>query len=187
VIAAIDRKVRRRGAEDSRYLVAFGAGSLRPVDDRPLAAGDIITLYVAVEAQRYWAETTRSFVLGTASGELRDLFARGERALAAMHTVARAGSPAADLARAARSALGDDELYRTAALYGLGHGIGLDADEDPAITESNASLLTKNATLATRVILRRGDVGIGLSQLLIARASRADEIDKPASLVEIHA
>lgn len=184
-IAAIDRKVRRRGAEDARYLIGFGAGSIRPVDDRPLAAGDILTLYVAVETQRYWAESTRSFVLGPAKAEMRDLFARGERALAAMHTVARAGVPAAELARAVRSALADEELYRTATLYGLGHGIGLDAEEDPAITESNTSPLIENATLATRVILRRGDIGIGLSQILTIRAGRAEEIDKPASLVEM--
>lgn len=183
-IAAIDRQVRRQGAEDARYLIGVGDGQLRPVDDRPLAAGDIITVYMTVEAQRYWAETTRTFVLGATESGLRDLFGQAQRALAAMAAAVRGGAPAADVARAARTVLGD-ALYRSAALYGLGHGIGLDADEDPILAETSTATFAEDATVAARVILRDVGRGVGLSQMLIARQNGAEPIDKAAPLVEI--
>jgi Xaa-Pro aminopeptidase len=185
VIATLDLAARRQGAEDTRYLIGFGAGALRPVDDRILAAGDVMTLYMTIEAQRYWAETARTFVLGTADGKLRALFDRGAKAMTAMAAATRAGSAVADVANAAKSALGDAALYRGAQIYGLGNGIGLDSDESPAIAETNTGALAENATVTTRIVVQKDGVGIGLSQTFVARAHGGETITAPATLIEI--
>lgn len=184
-IAAIDLGTRRQGAEDASYMMAINGGSLRPVDDRTLAAGDVLTLYMTVEAQRYWAETARTFVLGTADGRLRALFERGQQAMAAMNAATRAGATAAAIARAARTALGDDALYHAAQVYGLGNGIGLDCEEGPIVSETDGGSLAENAVLATRLIVQSGGTGIGLSQTSVARAQGGEPVTKPAPLIEI--
>jgi Xaa-Pro aminopeptidase len=184
VVAAIDLEARCRGAEDARYLIGIG-GHLRPVDDRTLAAGDVVALYMTVEAQRYWAEAARTFVLGSADHRLRALFDRGEQALAAMGAVTRASSAAADVARAAKTTLADDGLIRAASVYGLGNGIGLDSEEGPIVEETTEDSLAENATLVTRLILQSGNMGIALSQTLVAQAHGSQAVTEPAPLIEI--
>lgn len=184
-IAAIDREARGQGAEDASYMIGINGGSLRPVDDRVLAGGDVLTIYMTLEAQRYWAESARTFVLGRADGQLRDLFGRGKQAMDAMAAKTRAGTNAADLARAARTALGDDALYRVAQSYGLGNGIGLDCEEGPLIGETEGAVLAENAIVTTRVIAHSAGRGIALSQTLVARAQASEAIFSPAELIEI--
>ena len=79
ITAELDRQIRRRGAEDVRIMVASGeqAGiALRPPDDRVLAKGDTVMLFIAAEVQRYWAEAARTFVLGPPAPALRELSGR---------------------------------------------------------------------------------------------------------------
>jgi Xaa-Pro aminopeptidase len=180
VIAAIDLEARRQGAEDARYLIGIGGGHLRPVDDRTLAAGDVVTLYMTIEAQRYWAEAARTFVLGSADHRLRTLFDRGEQALAAMGAMTRAGSTAADVARAAKATLANDGLAAAAQVYGLGNGIGLDSEEGPIVDEAAGERLAENATLATRIVLQSEGMGIALSQTLVAHAHGSQPITESA-------
>lgn len=184
-IAAIDLMARRQGVEDACYMIGIGGGGLRPVDDRTLRVGDVLTLYMTVEFQRYWAETARTFVLGPADAPLRALFARGQQVMEAMAAKTRAGATAAELARAARTALGDEALYTAAQAYGLGNGIGLDCEEGPMVSETDGSFLSQNSVLATRILVQRNGMGIGLSQTLVARAKDSEAIIQPAALIEI--
>ncbi len=187
-IAAIDRHARASGAEDTRYLIAHGPGSdgaLRPVDDRPLAAGDWLTIYMTVQFQRYWAETVRCFSLGPAPQGLRSLHERAVQAVAAMSGAARADHPAADVATAAKRVIGDEVLVRSAKLYGFGHGIGLDAEETPRICDTNDTALAENGTLALRAILHDGKLCTGASGMVVIGTGSGAQIDRAAPLIEI--
>ena len=184
-IAMIDRDARGQGAEDASYMIGINGASMRPVDDRVLASGDVLTIYMTLEAQRYWAESSRSFVLGRADGQLRDLFGRGKQAMAAMAAKTRAGANTAELARAAKTALGDDALYHLAQSYGLGNGMGLDCDEGPTIGESDSTVLAESAVVTTRLITQSAGMCIALSQTLVARAQGSEAIFNPADLIEI--
>lgn len=185
VIAAIDLDVRSRGVEDSRYLIGINGGNLRPVDDRILAAGDVVTLYMTVELQRYWAETARTFVLGTASTKLKALFDKGTLAMTAMRDKTRAGMAVANVALAAKAALDHDALYDTAQVYGLGNGIGLDSEEGPMVSETASGSLTNDAVLTTRIVARSDGFGIALSQTLVAGAQGSEIVTAAADLIEI--
>jgi Xaa-Pro aminopeptidase len=159
-IARLDAAVRSQGAEDVRFLVASGEQTgvgLRPVDDRILAAGDPIMLYVAVQNQRYWGEAARTYVLGAPSVDQQRLHDIAAAALAELRDVCRAGEVASAVSTAGRRALGD--LADCALGYGLGSGIGLDSREAPLFTPSDRTLLPQNATISLHVILNRGGHG----------------------------
>ena len=175
--AAADRVLRCRAAEDVRILIAGGAqcgASLRPPDDQVVQAGDTIMVYVTGEVQRYWAEGARTFTLGPASPTLPVLAARAAEALAAMRRAAVPGASVSDIWARANAALDDPELRASANAYGLGHGIGLDAEEAPFITTGSNELLVEGATLALRIIGHRAGHGIALGEMIVVRARGAD-------------
>lgn len=187
-IALIDRHIRRAGAEDARYLVASGpqtAIGLRPVDDRVLASGDPIVVSVAVESQRYWAETARTFVLGSASGQLKSLHANAVTAIAAMRTAIRTGASAGDIVVAAERSLNDAKHSQTAVAYGFGHGIGLDAEELPILRAGARESVADHGTFALRVILQGDGCGVAVAQTVLADAAGCKPINEGPSLVEI--
>ncbi|MGE5537962.1 MAG: M24 family metallopeptidase [Gemmatimonas sp.] len=188
-IAAIDRHVREAGAEDARYLVAIGAQagvSLRPVDDRLLSAGDAVVLTMAVQSQRYWAETARTFVLGKASRELAELHDAAAGAVAAMQRATKAGTASRAIAAAGHAAL-DDPAAATAAMYGFGNGIGLDAEEGPAIDESDREIVVRCATLALRAVVHRGGQGAAAAATVVVDSGGSTALGASSSLVELPA
>jgi Xaa-Pro aminopeptidase len=164
-VAELERLCRAQGAEDARFLVASGerAGApLRPPHDRQIAAGESVLVYVAVQNQRYWGEAARSFSIGAANAGAQDIHRRCAAALDAMRAACRAGVAVCDVAGAATSALGD--LAASAALYGLGGGIGLDHEEGVRISSASAGRLNGGETLALRVIAHDGRNGAALAQ-----------------------
>jgi Xaa-Pro dipeptidase len=188
-IAAIDRKVRELGAEDAHYLVASGpqAGiSLRPVDDRVLAAGDTVVVSMMVQFQRYWAETARTFVLGKASPQLSALYGKAKSAVEALRAAARAGLDASLIAGAAEKSLQDATLAKAAATYGFGHGIGLDLEEGPQLAGGKGNL-SSQATLALRTILHANGQGVAVAQTVLVQTNNVMFLNEIPALVEIPA
>ncbi len=181
VIAGIDRVARAGGAEDVRYLVAGGArvgSALRPVDDQPLAAGDTVILYAAIQAQRYWAETARTCVLGEAPNVLRALHDRAACTVAAMAAAAVAGAPVRDLALKA-------EGIAARCAYGWGNAIGLDSDEAPNIGGDTSERLADGATLALRAILHDNGLGAAVAQTVAVHGGRAVPLNTVPPIIEI--
>lgn len=177
-IAAIDRRARSAGAEDVRYMVASGpqaAHALRPVDDRILAAGDTVLIYAAVGAQRYWAETARTFVLGKASVTQHALHTKAGRILAAIRQASGVGASYAAVAAAAGPG----------SPYGLGNAIGLDACETPLVASGVTASLAHNATLAIRAILHEQGAAAAVAQTIVAVNGGATEINSVAPLIEV--
>jgi Xaa-Pro aminopeptidase len=169
--ADIDRTLRFAAAEDIRILVASGAGAgvaLRPPDERLLNAGDTVLLHIQVEVQRYWAQASRTFTLGTPSEAQRTLTERARNALAAMQATVRGGARAAEVAAAAKGALGD-ELFAVAQTYGLGSGIGLDAHEPPAIALDSNEIIPSDGALSLHVVLHAGGLGAAAGNTLLLR------------------
>lgn len=153
--AEIDRVLRFAAAEDIRILIENDGAGLRPPDERLLGPGDTVLLHVQVEIQRYWAQGSRTFVLGTPSDAQRELIERAQAGLAAMQSAVRGGAKAAAVAEAAKHALGD-ELFASAQTYGLGSGIGLDAHEPPAIAIDSTETIPDNGAVSLHVVLHAG-------------------------------
>jgi Xaa-Pro aminopeptidase len=156
VVAAIDRIARDKGVEDIRMLA--GAARLQPLTCKtttPLA--DHWAVYLAVQHERYWVETGRTYL--SASSELQAVYETARKIVAATAAQLRPTRRVAAIDEAARAQLG--ELYARASLYGLGNGIGLSPWEAPFLSEAEARamgssydpsmVLQENMTLGLRV------------------------------------
>lgn len=178
VLATIDRAARAAGAEDVRYMVASGpqAGvALRPVDDRRLEAGDTVLIYAALEAQRYWAETARTFVLGRAPAALASLHEKAIESIVSMRSAARPG--------VAASALFVASPMQPA--YGCGNAIGLDSEEVPVIAPDSCTALQNHTTLALRALHHADGHGVAVAQTVVVEERGARPLNALAPLLEV--
>lgn len=141
----IEMAVRLAGGSKTAFdtVVVSGArGALphgRPTDKK-LAAGELVTIDFGAVYQHYCSDMTRTFVLGNVSPELKALYDTVLIAQQSARDAVRPGIRCQELDAVARDII-------VAAGYGdhfshnLGHGLGLDVHETPAISPQNTQSL----------------------------------------------
>jgi Xaa-Pro aminopeptidase len=145
IVADIDRLARDKGAEDIRILA--GDSRLNPPSFKQAAiVGGHWALYMALQHERYWVEAGRTFILAS-DAKLQAAYRKAEEIVAAMVAQLKPNGAVAALDTVARQQLG--EFYQTAAIYGLGHGIGLNQWEAPFLTQDDAQQVSAPAVEAT--------------------------------------
>jgi Xaa-Pro dipeptidase len=158
IIADIDKAARDKGAEDIRILA--GEKRLQPPSFKMTArVGNHWAVYLAIQHDRYWVETGRTYVL-SGNAELESAYERAREVVAQMATQLKPGASVAAVDGTARQQLG--EFYASASSYGLGNGIGLNPWEPPFLSDDEArqmgftaigwSLLQPDTTLALRTV-----------------------------------
>lgn len=142
---ALEARMTEHGAESRAFetIVASGPGGAEPhhrPTDRPVAAGDLVTIDFGALYKGYHADMTRTVVLGEPAAwqrELYDLVASAQRAgREALHPgadVRGVDSAARDLIKEA----GRGEYFS----HGLGHGVGLEVHEAPSLAHSATGTL----------------------------------------------
>ncbi len=147
IVADIDRLARDKGVEDIRILA--GERRLQPPSFKMTASmGNHWVLYLAIQHERYWSEIGRTFVLSNDS-KLQNAYRTAQQVVAQMALQMKPGGTVAAIDETARKQLG--EFYRTAAIYGLGNGIGLDQWEAPYLSEEEARRVGSAPLRATRL------------------------------------
>jgi Xaa-Pro aminopeptidase len=157
VVADIDRVARNKGVEDIRIMA--GEKRLQPPSFKNGAGlGSHWAVYLAIQHERYWVEAGRTYILA-ADAKLLSAYQKAQEVVDQMAAQLKPGNAAAAIDESARKQLG--EFYATAALYGLGNGIGLNQWEAPFLSEdearqagspsANAAALNENMALALRV------------------------------------
>ncbi len=158
VAVALERAMVDRGAADPAFgtIVAAGPNGAVPhhrPSDRPLAAGELVTLDFGAVVDGYCSDMTRTVALGDPGPRLRAVYDVVHAAQAAGVAALRDGvaSDAVDSAcRDIVAAAG----YGDAFVHGTGHGIGLAVHEDPYLrpTRAPAGVTTgASATLRARM------------------------------------
>ncbi len=121
-------------------IVVSGPNSALPhagPSDRPLQAGDPLTIDFGATAGGYASDITRTFAVGgPLEPELAQVYQIVQAANAAGRAAARPGVPCQEVDRAARRVIveagyGEFFIHRT------GHGLGLEGHEPPYIVEGN--------------------------------------------------
>jgi Xaa-Pro aminopeptidase len=125
------------GADELSFpvIVASGLNSAKPhhmPTDKPLAAGDFVTIDFGVRKGCYCSDTTRTFVMGEPGGRHREVYDAVLAAQEAAHAAARPGMSGKDLDAVARSII-EERGYGEHFTHSLGHGVGLDIHEPPWI------------------------------------------------------
>jgi Xaa-Pro aminopeptidase len=141
----LDLAMRRLGAEGVAFetIVAFGPNAAEPHHEptaRPLARGDVVKLDFGAVVEGYHSDMTRTVSFGGPLGPLREVYDVVHRAHAAGVAAVRPGVTGGDVDRAARevvAAAGHGGEFT----HGLGHGVGLEIHEAPALRPGGQDVL----------------------------------------------
>lgn len=151
VAGLLEHALREAGSEGFPFasIVASGPRSALPharAGDRVLQVGDFVLLDFGAIWQGYCSDITRTFVLGRASSEQREVYSIVQEANAAASGALRVGMQgiAADaVAREYIHARGFGELFG----HSLGHGIGLEVHEGPRLARTAEAPLVSGAVV----------------------------------------
>jgi len=146
ICSSLTSAVLQRGGEMVvlEPLVQSGPNSAMPhgrTGNRPIQTGDILLIDFTTTVHGYYADMTRTFVVGKEPDDrLREVYEAVKLANAAGRAAVRPGATCQDVDRAARQAIvdvgfGEYFVHRT------GHGLGLDVHEAPNVVEGNQTPL----------------------------------------------
>jgi Xaa-Pro dipeptidase len=144
VAAAIDHLIATAGGRLSfETIVQSGPNSAQPhlgPGGRRLATGDLVLLDFGAASDGYRADTTRTVVLGEPDGHQLQLHGLVLAAHDAAVAAVRPGATVGEIDEAARAVIregghGDRFIHR------VGHGLGLEAHEDPSLDPGGSAVL----------------------------------------------
>ncbi|MEU5696279.1 Xaa-Pro peptidase family protein [Actinosynnema sp. NPDC020468] len=153
-------------------IVAAGAHSAVPhhrPTDAVVRAGDFVKLDFGALVDGYHSDMTRTLVVGQAADWQRDLYELVAAAQAAGRAVLAPGTPIAEVDRASREVI-EEAGYGAQFPHGLGHGVGLEIHEAPALSKAGAgTLLPGMAVTVEPGVYLAGKGGVRIEDTLVVR------------------
>ncbi|NYH76935.1 Xaa-Pro dipeptidase [Actinopolyspora biskrensis] len=154
-------------------IVAAGANSAvphhRPTPTR-LSAGDFVKMDFGALVDGYHSDMTRTVVLGEPASWQREIYDLVATAQAAGREAIRAGADVRDVDSAARDVI-TGAGYGEQFLHGLGHGVGLEIHEAPALSQRGEGTIGAGmAVTAEPGVYLPGWGGVRIEDTLVARA-----------------
>ncbi len=145
VALELERFMRLNGAEGVSFeiVVASGKRSAMPhgaASQKPIAAGELVTLDFGAKLDGYHADMTRAVAIGEVNERLRELFDVTLRAQTTALAAVAPGKDGKDLDALARQVLNEGGLEDYFA-HGLGHGVGLSIHEGPTLNKETSQRL----------------------------------------------
>jgi Xaa-Pro aminopeptidase len=166
------QSVLEAGADDVSFppIIASGPHAALPhatLSDRPLQDGDMVVVDVGAKLEGYCSDITRTVVIGEPPEKFAERYLAVGQAQAAGIAALAAGTAAAEVDRAAREVLEAAGLGEHFS-HGLGHGVGLDVHEGPALSRrSTATLEVGNVVTVEPGIYLEGWGGIRIEDLFV--------------------
>ena len=130
-------------------IVATGPNSAVPhhrPTDAVLASGDFVKIDFGALVGGYHSDMTRTFVLGSAADWQREIYELVSTAQRAGREALRPGAPLCEVDAAARQVI-SDAGFGDCFGHGLGHGVGLQIHETPAISSASRGMLQAGAVV----------------------------------------
>lgn len=130
-------------------IVAFGSNSAHAhakPSERKLADGDIMLFDYGAMCGGYHSDMTRTFVFGTTSGKVVEIYNSVLRAQLAAIAAVASGISAGEVDRAARESLAASG-YGEYFTHSLGHGVGLEIHEAPYLRSGSTEQLVRGSVV----------------------------------------
>jgi Xaa-Pro dipeptidase len=154
-------------------IVAVGAHSAIPhhqPTDAVLKAGDFIKLDFGALVDGYHSDMTRTLVLGMAAEWQRELYDLVRESQAAGRAALKPGADVRDVDAASRQVI-VDAGYGAQFLHGLGHGVGLQIHEAPALSKTGEGTLSAGMAVTVEPgVYLSGKGGVRIEDTLVVRA-----------------
>lgn len=148
IAAKLENEMSARGGQGLAFgsLVLTGEKSALPhggTGTRQLQKNEFLLFDFGTKVNDYPADITRTFVIGTPTGEMRNIYDAVKRANEAAHAIAKPGVTAHEIDKAARDVI-DEAGYGQYFTHRLGHGLGLSGHELPNIAPNDETPLEPN-------------------------------------------
>ena len=169
------------GAENMSFdpIVVSGANSSKPhgvPSDKPIAAGDFVTMDFGCIYDGYCSDMTRTVAVGSVTDEMRRVYQTVLDAQLAGIQAARAGVTGQAVDGAARQVI-TDAGYGDCFGHGFGHGVGLNIHESPnASTRSEQPLPAGAVLTAEPGIYLPGRFGVRIEDMLYLTADGCENL-----------
>jgi Xaa-Pro aminopeptidase len=196
--AAIERVFSEHDAMADEIIVSHGAQSAigHEMGSGPIAAGEpvVIDLFPRDRASGCYADMTRTFVVGEASGELREWHGLCKQGLDLALGAIRPGVAGAELHRlvcelfqehgyATQLSKQPGEVLVDGFFHSLGHGVGLEVHEAPSLGRGGEELVAGDVVAVEPGLYRSGYGGCRLEDLvLVAEGGCENLTDFPYEL-----
>ncbi|GAA5173957.1 Xaa-Pro peptidase family protein [Pseudonocardia eucalypti] len=179
VAADLERRMWRHGAEGPSFetIVAAGPNSAIPhhrPTDAELAAGDLVKLDFGALRDGYHSDMTRTVVLGDPADWQREVYELVAAAQRAGREALGVGAELAGVDAAARAVIADAGRGEEFS-HGLGHGVGLQIHEAPALGPGSEGTLDAGMTVTVEPgVYLAGRGGVRIEDTLVIRAHGAE-------------
>jgi len=158
-------------------IVSGGPNSANPhasPSQRPLQKGDLLVVDWGATVDDYISDLTRTFAIGGVDADFKKIHQVVREANAAGRAAARPGQPCAAVDQAARSVI-ESAGYGPYFTHRTGHGIGLEAHEDPYMRGDNLELMQPGMAFTVEPgIYLPGRNGVRIEDNLIVTEHGAD-------------
>lgn len=170
----LDYRMQKAGGEGLAFdsIVVSGANSSKPhgvPTDKPVEAGDFLTMDFGCQYGGYCADMTRTVAIGHATDEMRqvyDIVLRAQREAMAHIHAGMAGSMADAFARD----IIRDAGYGAYFGHALGHGVGIDIHEAPSFASRYDALIPAGAVMSVEPgIYLPGKFGVRIEDLVVVQ------------------
>jgi len=154
-----------------------GASPLHHHSDRIIQPGDPVVIDFAGTVGGYFMDTCRTPVAGTPEPAFVEIHDITRRAHEAANDVARAGVAAQDVDKAARDVIAQAG-YGERFIHRLGHGLGLDAHEEPYIISGNTLILRPGMVYSNEPgIYIEGQWGVRIEDIILMTEQGASSLN----------
>jgi Xaa-Pro aminopeptidase len=176
VAGVLEKALRDEGSEGFPFesIIASGPRSALPharSTDRAIESGDFLLLDFGALYRGYCSDVTRTFVVGTASAEQREVYDVVRQANESAARAVHAGMTGKDADAVARDYIqqrGYGELFG----HSLGHGLGLEVHEAPRLAKTADGALAEGAVVTIEPgIYRPGWGGVRIEDDVFLDAS----------------
>ena len=168
-------------------IVSFGSNSANPhavPTERPLASGDLLLIDWGAAYHDYLSDLTRTFAVGRVPQEMAHIAEIVKEANSAARNAVRPGVTAHDVDQAARQVI-EKAGYGQYFIHRTGHGLGMEAHEEPYMRAGNPLPLQPGMTFTIEPgIYLPGRGGVRIEDNIVVTLTGVESMsDLPRELV----
>lgn len=148
--STIDYLLKQNGAQETSFktIVASGPNSANPhhtPTEKKICEGDLVIMDFGARYKGYCSDITRTVAIGEIADEAEKIYEIVKESLSQAKKISKKNIQARNIDKKARSVI-ESEGYGKYFTHRVGHGIGLDAHEEPYLTEDNKEKIKKGMT-----------------------------------------